>query len=272
MTTFLGQPIPIPIVHRGGGFEAPESSLEAVEIAVTLGFGCIEIDTRLTADGHIVVAHDDTLTRLGRPNTAISGMSWDALRQIAVGGGTRIAPLREYLTTWPRVNFLLDIKHDECVAPVADLVASIGAIDRVCITGSQLSASSTEETWLLASDRMRAARELLGPQVCTTVGHESVRALVTGNPLPPDEGGRCVLVGRTYDGEFLLTERFMAGARHHGLLVLATDHGDREFRQTLLDLGVDGIVTDEPSELRAMLRSRHQWTSHTPAMQGDAHA
>src|SRR5664279_6387770 len=65
---FLGQSGPIAIAHRGGAGEAPENTLEAFEIAITLGYTYIETDAHLTRDGVLVAFHDERLDRV----TAVS--------------------------------------------------------------------------------------------------------------------------------------------------------------------------------------------------------
>ena len=272
MTSFLDQRHPMGVAHRGSGEGPAENSPAAIQGAVDLGFECVEIAARLTADGHIVVCHDPTLSRLAGRDAAIDELTLEELRAVELADGQRIPTLAEFLTSWPQLHFLLDVKRDECIEPLARLIADLGVTERVCIHGSVT--DGPVESWFVAADRMRRVRELLGAVVvCTTISHESLLALVDTGQLPPGETGQYVVVSNNYDHLDVLTPSFVETAHAAGVRVIATDHGDLERLTTLVNLGVDGFLTDLPDILRDRLRERGQWPAHDRVVQdGPTHA
>ncbi|MFE3572532.1 glycerophosphodiester phosphodiesterase, partial [Bacillus subtilis] len=153
MTTFLTQRRPIGVAHRGFGQGAAENSLAAVQQAVDLGFECVEIDVRITSDGHLVVWHDPVLPASAGPELTIADMTFDEVTSIDLPGRAGVAPLADFLTTWPELTFILDVKREECVEPLARLLTDVGAVERVCIHGSDT--DGPRETWVVADDWMR---------------------------------------------------------------------------------------------------------------------
>jgi glycerophosphoryl diester phosphodiesterase len=94
---FLGQSGPIAIAHRGGAGEAPENTLEAFEIAITLGYTYIETDAHLTRDGVLVAFHDERLDRVTDRTGAIAELAIreleaaDAGNTFSLDGGSSFA-------------------------------------------------------------------------------------------------------------------------------------------------------------------------------------
>ena len=245
---FLQTDLPIAFAHRGGALEAPENTLAAFGHAVSLGYRYIETDVQATRDGIAVIFHDDDLKRLvGRPE-AVGDLDWSELRNLRVAG-EEIPRLDDLLTAWPELRINLEPKSDAAVVPIAEAIRRAAALDRVCVGSFQ-------------EARVRRLRELLGAELCWSPGPLGVfRVWATGHGLPlgaPDCGA--IQVPTHFRGIPLVTRKLVRAAHARGLQVHVWTVDKREEMERLLDLGVDGLMTDRPTLLRDVLRSRGLWS------------
>jgi glycerophosphoryl diester phosphodiesterase len=252
---FLDWPGPAAFAHRGAhGAGSPdgaaENTMAAFEAAVALGYRYVETDTHATADGVLVAFHDDDLARVAdRPGT-IGQLPWAEVAAAQVGDGDRVPLLEDLLTAWPDVRVNIDPKHDAAVEPLAELIRRTGTLDRVCFGA-------------FSGKRLARLRELLGPGACTSMGPREVTRLVAASRGVP--AGRfssaCVQVP-THQGRIpLVTGRFVAAAHARGLPVHVWTIDDPDEMARLLDLGVDGIMTDRPDLLKDLLVARGEWVA-----------
>ena len=245
---FLQTDLPIAFAHRGGALEAPENTLAAFGHAVSLGYRYIETDVQATRDGIAVIFHDDDLKRLvGRPE-AVGDLDWSELRNLRVAG-EEIPRLDDLLTAWPELRINLEPKSDSAVVPIAEAIRRAAALDRVCVGSFQ-------------EARVRRLRELLGAELCWSPGPLGVfRVWATGHGLPlgaPDCGA--LQVPTHFRGIPLVTRKLVRAAHARGLQVHVWTVDKREEMERLLDLDVDGLMTDRPTLLRDVLRTRGLWS------------
>jgi glycerophosphoryl diester phosphodiesterase len=247
---FLGAPAPLAFAHRGGAAGGDENTVEAFGRAVALGYRYLETDVHATADGVPVVFHDETLDRLTGETGRIADLTWADLACVRVGGASAVPRLDEVLDTWPDVRFNLDVKADPAVAPVVSTIRAAGAASRVLLAS-------------FSDTRLKQVRSLAGPQVATSLGLRSVARLRAGSLLGlrirlpesvvaaqvPVRLGRITIVDR----------RFVAYAHRLGLQVHVWTIDDPAEMTRLLDLGVDGIMTDEIETLRDVYAARGCW-------------
>ena len=249
---YLDAPVPIAFAHRGGAAEGDENSMAAFARSVAMGYRYIETDTHATADGVAVVFHDHTLARIaGRPER-IRELTWAQLSRIRVDGEPVVPRLSEVLASWPQVRLNIDVKTDSGVEPTLAAVREAGALDRVLL--ASFSDARTA--------RMRAA---LGPDVATSLGSRGVAQLWMASRA--GRGG-VRLAGRVAAAQVpirqgpvrVVDERFVRYAHALGLQVhvWTVDAPDR--MNELLDLGVDGIMTDRIDVLRDVYTARGCWT------------
>ncbi len=282
---FLDCPRPIAFAHRGGAAHAPENSWPAFEHAVSLGYWYLETDLQATVDGALVAFHDRTLDRVTGRTGRIARMSHRELSGALINGTEPIPLLEDLLGAWPDVRFNIDLKDSPAVRPLAEVLRRTAAWDRVCVVS-------------FSASRLRAARRVFERQVCmaaSPIGTAVVRlagprdprgphragphragsartagspdARVTLAPPGPDRqpytalaerlartGVRCAQVPAS-----VATEAFVGRAHALGLQVHVWTVNDTATMTSLLDIGVDGIMTDETVALRDVLTRRGQW-------------
>jgi glycerophosphoryl diester phosphodiesterase len=247
---FLDHAGPLAIAHRGGALDAPENSLEAFAAAAAMGYRYVETDVHCTVDGHVVAFHDDRLDRVTDRTGRLDRLRLSEVRRARIGGSARIPLLEELLEELPEVRFTIDPKHNAVVEPLAQLIARMGAIDRVCV-GS------------FSSRRIERAVSLLGPRLCTGMGPRSVARLWSGVGLRSTQSvaGVCAQVPTRRAGMEIVTERFVQRAHALGKVVHVWVVDDAVETERLLDLGVDGVMTDRPGMLRDVMVARGHWAA-----------
>jgi len=245
---FLDPPAPIAFAHRGGAGEAPENTLAAFEIAVALGYTYLETDAHITRDGVLVAFHDDRLGRVTDRTGAIVELgiaeveAADAGFTFSSDGGSsfpfrgrgiRVPRLEQLLIRWPGVRINIDPKSDACVGPLAALLDRLIAWDRVCI-GS------------FSDRRLRRIRALGHGRACTSMGPRAVAfaRLAATSGVIPRGGADCIQVPIRRGPVPIVTRRFVQAAHRAGLPVYVWTIDDEATIEELLDLGVDGIMSD----------------------------
>jgi glycerophosphoryl diester phosphodiesterase len=283
-TAFLDHPRPMAFAHRGGAAHAPENSWRAFEHALGLGYLYLETDVQATMDGVLIAFHDRTLDRItGRPGR-IARMTYREVSQARIGGTEPIPVLADLLAAWPDVRFNIDLKDAPAVLPLAEVLRRTGAWDRVCVTS-------------FSASRLRAARRVFDRQVCmaaSPVGTAVVRfggprgprdqdrpgpvapgqaaawptaGIAVTDPLVSSRGAHLALAERLARSGVrcaqvpapVATRSFVARAHALGLHVHAWTVNEQELMDSLLDIGVDGIMTDETVALRDVLIARGEW-------------
>lgn len=253
---FLDHPGPIAFAHRGGGLEGPENTWASFTRARDLGFSYMETDVHATSDGVVVTIHDPSLDRTGDRTGLIRSLTWAELSTVRLAGGDeRIPRLDELLAAWPEVRWNIDPKHDSVVAPLADTLKRSAAVDRVCVTS-------------FSDRRLGRVRAALSPQLCTAMGPSGITGFRVASLLPSPVGRMAAVAFRRYgaiqiplrQGPVPLVERRLVDAAHAaGLPVHVWTIDDEVTMARLLDLGVDGIMTDRPSVLKDVLVRRGLW-------------
>ncbi len=252
---FLDQEGPIAFVHRGGAAEGAENSLATFQRAFDLGFTYLETDVHATSDGVLVAVHDPTLDRVADRPGRLCELPWVDVAQARLADGSAVPRLPELLDALPQARINVDVKADDAVGPLIRLLnAHPDWLERVCV-GS------------FSDARLTAIRAHFGPRVCTSTGPAGVLAhrlaAAVRRPTPTRYLGNCLQVPVSLGRLAILTPGFVDAAHAQGLPVHAWTVDEPAEMIRLLDLGVDGIMTDRPENLRSVLSSRRQW--HPPA-------
>lgn len=247
---FFDHPGVLAFAHRGGAAYAPnrgiENSMRAFENAVALGYRYLETDVHATADGELIAFHDDTLDRVTDRTGVVAELPYAEISKARIGGREPIPRLGELLDAWPDVRINIDIKAEGAIEPLARVVEQTRSADRVCVASF---------SW----KRLRAARRLLGPRVATSLAPPELLFLrLLPRPLCRLLPGtaRCVQVPPVQWGFRIVTAGFVEKAHALDRQVHVWTIDDAETMTTLLDLGVDGIITDRIDTLREVLEGR----------------
>jgi glycerophosphoryl diester phosphodiesterase len=240
------------MAHRGGAIEHLENTMPAFQACVDLGYRYLETDVQVTADGVLVAFHDPTLERVTDRSGRVKHLRWSEIAEARIGGREPILRLEDLLGAWPDVRFNLDIKAAGALAPLVRLVRRMDVADRLCL-GS------------FSDARIAAARRLFGPDLCTSLGPRGVAALRLSSYSPRAAGlvriqAGCAQVPLQLGGRALVDERFVVAAHERGLQVHVWTVDDPAECAAMLDLGVDGVMTDRPAMLRELLEKRGQWS------------
>ncbi|HJR25002.1 MAG TPA: glycerophosphodiester phosphodiesterase [Acidimicrobiales bacterium] len=246
---FLDWPGPLPFAHRGGASEAPENTMPAFAHAVGLGYRYLETDVHVTSDGLLVAFHDDRLDRVTDGAGRIADLPWATVQKALVDGREPIPLLEDLLGAWPDVRINIDPKHDAAIEPLAEVLLRTGAVDRVCVGA-------------FSDRRIGRVRSLVGPDLCVSMGPRQVAALVaTSRGLPA--GSRltapCAQVPPRQGRVPLVTRRLVDAAHARGIQVHVWTVDEPVEMARLLDLGVDGVMTDRPQVLKDVLVERGDW-------------
>jgi glycerophosphoryl diester phosphodiesterase len=246
---FLDWPGPIAMAHRGGASEEPENTMPAFANAVAMGYRYLETDVHATTDGVLVAFHDPDLSRTcGRPGR-IDELPWSDVSTVRVHGREPVPRLEDLLEEFPDARVNIDCKADSAVSALVACVRRTGSAPRICIGA-------------FSDRRLLRLRGMLGPDVCTSLGPAQLASLRMFGVAPG--GGQCVQApvrrGRLPVADATLVRR----AHRAGLQVHVWTIDERAEMQRLLDLGVDGIMTDRPATLKDVLEQRGEWYDSLP--------
>ncbi|MBZ9640296.1 glycerophosphodiester phosphodiesterase [Streptomyces sp. PSKA30] len=246
---FLDHPGPIAFAHRGGAAEGLENTVLQFRRAVEAGYRYIETDVHATRDGRIVAFHDATLDRVTDGAGRIADLPWDDVRHARVAGREPVPLFEELLETFPDVRWNVDLKAESSLHPFLELIERTDAWDRICV-GS------------FSEARVVRAQRLAGPRLATSYGTRGVlnlRLRSWGVPAVLRRSAVAAQVPESQSGIQVVDRRFVRTAHAHGLQVHVWTINEPEQMHRLLDLGVDGIMTDHIDTLRKVMEDRGVW-------------
>ncbi|CAN5125297.1 glycerophosphodiester phosphodiesterase [soil metagenome] len=223
--------------HRGLALDAPENTLLAFAKAVGIGAAYVETDVHASADGVAVIAHDPDLKRIAGREVRVDHLTMAELRRIDLGHGQGFCSLAEALDAFPGTRFNIDVKSRAAAEPAADAILAAAASRRVLV-------SSFDE------GRRRAALKRLPGVVSSSSARRFLVALLGGKlGFTPAvrlalRGLVAVQVPEKALGLAITTERMLGQLHAAGVEVHVWTVNDPTRMAELLDLGVDGLVTD----------------------------
>ncbi len=255
---------PIVIGHRGAAGDHPENTLPSFEAALAEGAAVLESDVHVTRDGVPILLHDPTLERVCGVNGAAADRTWASLRTLDagfgfedargerpfLGRGIRIASLEEAFEHFPDARFNLEIKCEG--EPV--LRETLRLIERF---------RRADQTLLTAGDdpvmrglRRAVAASPVRPALGASLGEilAVIASALHGQPMPA--GVMALQIPAEFAGRPLVTPALLEHAHAHGVEVHVWTINALPEIETLLDLGVDGIVTDHPGRMARWLAER----------------
>lgn len=244
----------VPMAHRGGALLTVnlgiENTLAAFRNAVELGYTYLETDVHATADGVPLAFHDPNLARVTDIDVSIDALPYDAVKEARVGGREPIPRVVDLLEEFPEARFNFDIKAAGAIEPLARVIEGCNASHRVCV-GS------------FSQRRIDRFRKRL-PSVTTAFGPIGVVRMMAGllpRRRPGGPGVFQIPVEQKLGGPRVrvLTPGRVRAIHAAGFKVHVWTIDVPGQMHTLLDWGVDGIVTDRPDLLRQVLQARGMW-------------
>jgi glycerophosphoryl diester phosphodiesterase len=246
------------MAHRGfsatPGLAGCENSLPAFAAAVDLGYTFLETDVRVSADGELLAFHDETLDRVTDGSGTLESHPWARLRSVRIGGREPIPRLEDVLGTFPRARFNLDVKTERAIGGLDDVLRRTRAHGRVLVTA-------------FGERRRRAALAAVGGAEATSASSPGTALALAGTllRLPPLVsralgGVDAVQVPVRQQGVPVVSEAFVDAVHRAGAQVHVWTVDEAAQISALLDLGVDGIITDRADVLKDVLTARGQWT------------
>jgi len=256
---------PLIMAHRGESENTPENTMLALESAVAIGVDVLESDVQLTKDDEVVLFHDETLLRTTGLEGSIRSKTLDELREIDFGRtftsdggatypfrgkGHSIVTLQEAFERFPDIIFNLDIKDTFPSAPMklARIVREMDRLDSIIISSFH-------------NAQIERFRELM-PEIPTSAHPGEVRNFVLNAKIglprirTEDIHYRVFSVPMKSGPLRVVTKKFVRNAHKHNLAVHVWTINDRPTMNTLLNLGVDGIFTDNPRLLKDVLQTK----------------
>jgi glycerophosphoryl diester phosphodiesterase len=275
------------MAHQGGEIEAPSNTLFAFKTAKEKGSDVLELDVHATADGELVVIHDATVDRTTNGSGRIDRMTLEqvkaldaaywfvpdcgtchgrpeadyAYRGFATGARPippelgafepndfKVPTLREVLEAFPRdfINIEIKATAPETRPYEAELAALLREYGR-----------STDTIVASFHDQAVEAFKLHAPEVSTAPGTAETAAFwsssqgsAPGAPLPHHHA---LQVPVEFEGLTILTPDFVKDAHANGLAVHVWTINDRPTMERLIEIGVDGIMSDRPTLLETVL-------------------
>lgn len=258
---FENKPDVLVIAHQGGNGLWPSNTIYAFERATEMGVDVLEMDIHRTSDGVLVLSHDETVDRLTDGSGLIKEMTFAELQELDAaydwseddhgaafpfrGQGIQMPSLHEVLMAFPDMPMNIEMKQAEpsIVVEFCDLIRAHGKQEDVLVASFH-------------PDTMREFRSYC-TEVATSGTEEEIRPYYVLNRLfldavyrPPAEAFQVP----EYSGDLhVVTRRFVQGTRKHNVDVHVWTVDETADMQRLLDLGVDGIITDRPDRLLNLL-------------------
>ena len=233
--------------HRGTSSEAPENTLPAFELAISQGADGFELDVQRTADGELLVCHDETIDRMSGASGAVVGLTLDEIRSHDFGGsfglhGVKAPTLREVFDLMRGNDVVCNVELKDSLEPYPGMAAQVLDLIRECGLAERIWISSFNH-WTLrelaGADRggvrlgVLYAEPLVDPwDYATRLGVQAIHPSWQSLALVPETTERC---------------------QETGIAVHAWTCNTTDEIRTALDLGVDAVITDHPARAQAAL-------------------
>ncbi|MCR6712178.1 MAG: glycerophosphodiester phosphodiesterase [Demequina sp.] len=239
------------LAHRGFSREGLENSMAAFAAAVDLGYQFVETDAHGTRDGVAVALHDASLDRTTDSKGNVADLPWSVVKEAKIGGVEPVPLFEDLLGTWPHLRVNVDVKAVSGIEPIANAIERTKSHDRVCVAS-------------FSAARRRATVKLLSRPVATSAGTGEFGRFWAGAGVGLS-GRRPIAhvdalqvpwkVGRTT----VLARRHIDRAHGEGRSVYVWTINEPADMETLLDMGVDGLVSDRADLLKDVLIARGRW-------------
>jgi len=249
----------VAMAHRGGAGHPDliglENTLVAFRHATELGYRYLETDVHVTSDGALVAFHDSELDRLTDGHGALARLPWADVREARVGGREAVPALAELFEELPDARFNIDVKSVGAVSALAEFVAARNAHDRVLV-------GSFSHVRLVEFRRLTQGRVATSASPLEVAAFLSLPSAALAARWCGDFAAFQVPVSRR--GVPITTARLVRRAHAVCKQVHVWTIDEALEIEQLLDLGVDGFVTDRTDTLKDVLMHHGRWRTSTP--------
>ena len=224
-------------VHRGDTSIFLENTIEAFQSAVSLGYLYLETDLRETSDGKIITFHDPNLKRITGANITISETKFSDIRMRRLPSRETIPTIDELLEEFPDSFFNMDLKVNQIEEKVLKKINSHNALERVC----------------LGSFNSKVIKKInsLEPKILTSMG---ISQVIMYKFFQKKNISKLIQIPTRWNGIKVITKKFIDRLHNDGLKVHVWTVNKETEMQSLIDLGVDGIMTDNASGLIKVMK------------------
>jgi len=263
MNNYL-KPDPVVLAHRGDSARFPENTMPAFKSAVEMKVDLIETDVHLSADGRVIIWHDDTLERMSGDPREISQMTWEEIQLVNAGSlftaddgktfpyrNKNIKPvlLKDLLLEFPLMKFNVDLKDD-----------NIRLAEKYCEILNDLNCTDRVITASFHKNVLLHFRKLIPGALTSCTSGEVLRLILlyrTGILSLPFRYSKKILQVPEYSGKLkILNRRFIKILHKRGFKVQVWTVNESSEMIRFLEMGIDGIFTDKPALLMEVLKKR----------------
>lgn len=243
MKTYLDYSGMAVLAHRGGSLESFENTIESFAYSQSIGCKFIETDVQVSADGIPYIFHDESIKRLLGSDIIFSSLSSSEIDELKLFDNHHIPTLESVLNLFPDLYFQIDLKTDLVAKPALKVIKENNAMHRVCIASFN-------------SERLKQVNSDY-PEICLSMGPiEVFKLLLSSFGLYKKEiSGDCLQVPMYWYGIKVVTKRFINFIHSKNLKIMVWTINDIKTFEKLINLNVDGIITDKPKSLFKLLKS-----------------
>jgi len=234
------------MAHRGGSLEAPENTLESFKYALEIGSDIIETDIQLSSDGIPYIFHDDDLKRIPGIEKNFNELLASEIDELNIFDDCKIPTLEETLKQFPDTKFQIDFKTDEVVDPAIEIINKLPHIKKnLCVAS-------------FSSQRLQKIKSKLSDVTYSMGPHEVLKLLLKSFGIYRGEiSGDCLQIPIYRYGIKIVTRRFVDFCKRENIKISVWTINSIEEMDYLIDLDVDGIITDKPKALINLLASKN---------------
>jgi len=234
--------------HRGGPGLEPEHTMRAYRRALSEGADALELDVHLSADGHLVLMHDDSLERTTNATSAVSELTLDQLQTLDAGKGEKIPSLDEVFTAFSSTPMIIELKDSSPAAATSlcNMIRQYKRENDTIVGAFDLQPLNTFRAACPEIATGMAQSEVATFMALQLIGLEKLHpSPAVAMQLPPN-----------YKGLSILRPSIISAAHARGLIIQAWTINSHEAINAMFALDVDGIITDYPDRVDQLRRKR----------------
>ena len=230
----------IGLSHRGNSKKFIENSYEAFNSVIQMGFKYIETDLRMTLDREVIAFHDPDLKRLFNLDLQVKDLTFNEISNLFREKKCSLLTLEDALKKFPEIHFNIDLKVNEVIEESIKVIADLDGFDRVCFASFY---SSHTEKVLKQNKNAIVSMGMKDVALFKFFKFHNKKIKIIQIPLK-------------WKGIKVMTKNLIQKANKSNLLVHAWTINERKTINYLIDIGVNGIVTDEPELLMKIMKER----------------